>query len=157
MEKNNKGFSLVELIVVIAIMAVALTVGSYSLSTIALANSKRCATEIKSALESARIESCRSNGELELSIFKGDDGGVMMQVSGKEPKEISNSAVSVSYKLHKTDDSYISLGTEKLTFVFDRSSGAIKGSSGCYQILVSGGGREYTITCYKNTGKIKME
>ena len=56
-QRKNKGFSLVELIVVIAIIGVMTAVGGYSLTAISSANAKECAKEIEAGLISTRTES----------------------------------------------------------------------------------------------------
>ena len=156
MKGKNKGFSLVELIVVIAIMAIGVTVTSYSLTTISLANAKECASEIKASLEAVRMETCRkeSGSAPTVKFYRDSDGSVMMQESGSSAKKIGSSTVAVSYK--KADGSYEDLGTTALEYSFNRSTGAFTLMPGS-EIKVSSGGREYIITCYEKTGKIKME
>ena len=160
---KNRGFSLIELIVVVAIMAVALTVGGYALSAISLANAKNCATEIKSSLEKTRTQACstdKGTSMAVLSLYRDADGKVCISKNyeGTE-KEIGSKTVSVKYRV-KGNATYLDLGTTPLKFGFDRSSGgfkAVEGSSIVEGIQISSGGRTYTLTCYELTGKIKME
>lgn len=152
MRGKDKGFSLVELVVVIAIMAVATTVGGYALSTISLANAKNCATEIKSKLEKTRMESTTDiEGDAPVVELYSEDGSVYLKVGTMEPEEIGNSRVTVV-----CDGEELSTKTERVEFSFDKSSGAFD-DLGCKTIVVSGGSREYTLTLYEKTGKIKME
>ena len=160
---KNRGFSLIELIVVVAIMAVALAVGGYSLSAISLANAKNCATEIKSSLEKTRTQACstdKGTSTATLSLYRDANGKVCISKNYEgTPKEIASKAVTVKYSV-KGNDAYQDLGTAPLKFGFDRSSGgfrAVEGSTIVDSIQVSSGGRTYTLTCYELTGKIKME
>ena len=161
---KNRGFSLIELIVVVAIMAVALAVGGYSLSAISLANAKNCATEIKSSLEKTRTQACSSDNSTStatLSLYRDSASNKVCISKNYEgtPKEIGSKAVSVRYRL-KGDTSYQDLGTTALKFGFDRSTGGFKSVDGATiveEIQISSGGRTYTLTCYGLTGKIKME
>ena len=152
MRGKDKGFTLVELIVVIAIMAVATTVGGYALSTISLANTKNCATEIKSKLDLTRMEATRSVAEAarEVLIYE-DESGVYLKVGDGEAERIGNASVSVT-----CDGQALEETTNGVRFSYDKSSGAFT-KFGCSKMVVSGAGREYTLTLYAKTGKVKME
>ncbi len=164
--KNNKGFSLVELIVVIAIMGVMMAVGGYALSAISLANAKECTEEIEAALVRTRTQSysCDSSETVaEVSLYRGTDGIYISKSYEGSPEKISSSKVSVSYLIDGQSD-YKELETEKLTFSFNRSSGAFRPvkvdgqtKNACTSIKVTSGGRTYTIKCYEKTGKITVE
>lgn len=155
MRGKDKGFTLVELIVVIAIMAVATTVGGYALSTISLANTKNCATEIKSKLDLTRMEATRSVAEAarEVLIYE-DESGVYLKVGDGEADRIGNSSVSVTCDGQALEG--ITSEHGGVRFSYDKSSGAFT-KLGCSKMVVSGAGREYTLTLYAKTGKVKME
>lgn len=160
MKRKDKGFSLIELIVVIALMAVAVTVSGYSLSYISLANAKNCATEIKSKLEAARAETTtRVKESPTVVLISADDEGVYYHIGGTEGytvKKIGNSTINV--KCDGTELKSISdpSQNEGIQFIYDKASGAFK-TVGCNKMTVSSGGRTYTLTFYQATGKIKME
>lgn len=150
MKGKDKGFSLVELIVVIAIMAVATTVSGYALSTITLANAKNCATEIKSKFDLVRMESTTNlDQEPQILWLYEEDDNVYLKVGTGEAKKVGNSSVTV-----KCDGT--ALSSDGVKFQYDKGSGAFS-TFGCSKIEVSGASREYTITLYKPTGKVKME
>jgi prepilin-type N-terminal cleavage/methylation domain-containing protein len=182
--KGNRGFSLVELIVVIAILGVMTTVGGYALTAISSANAKECARELEAALISTRthsysndVQAVDSNGEnaatgprvAEVTFYKGADGIYMEKSFESEPKKIGGSRVSVAYLLSGgTDEDYVDIcspeSNPKITFSFNRSSGAFRtmkvdGSSAgmCESIRITSGSKTYTITCYEHTGKTKLE
>ena len=76
-ELRNKGFSLIELIVIVAIMGVMLAVGGYSLTAISSANAKQCAKELEAGLISTRTQSySRDTGATiaTVSFYKETDG-----------------------------------------------------------------------------------
>ena len=161
---KNRGFSLIELIVVVAIMGVALAVGGYALSAISLANAKNCATEIKSSLEKTRTQACSSDNETtsaQMLLYRDKDSGKVCILKNFEgsAKEIGGKTVTVKYKL-KGGSGYEDLKNQDdpLTFGFNRSTGGFSDASDQVEsIQISSGGRTYTLTCYKLTGKIKME
>ena len=164
-ELRNKGFSLIELIVIIAIMGVMLAVGGYSLTAISSANAKQCAKELEAGLISTRTQSySRDTGTTiaKVSFYKGTDGIYMEKNYETGAVKIGGSKVTVSYKLDGNTD-YVLLDANKLTFSFNRSSAAfrkatINGSSAmCESIKVSSGTKVYIITCYEHTGKTMLE
>lgn len=169
---KNRGFSLIELIVVIAIMAVALTVGGYALSAISLANAKNCATEIKSSLEKTRMQACSTDNasivtgagstgssKAIMTLKKDSSGKVIIVNYDGSSKEIGGKAVTVRYgiSMEMDEDDYLYLDTSGVTFGFNRSTGGFSDSTDVRIIQVSSGGRTYKLTCYALTGKIKME
>lgn len=160
MKGKDKGFSLVELIVVIAIMAVATTIGGYALSTISLANTKNCATEIKSKLDLTRMEATRSVAEASREVLiYADESGVYLKVGDGDAERIGNSSVTVKCDGDGfTNANLIDRTTSNggVRFSYDKSSGAFDKME-CSKMVVSGAGREYTLTLYAKTGKIKME
>ena len=67
MEKDNKGYSLVELIIVIAIMALLTGTAFFSINMIFGAGAKACANDIKEAL--AENKEWKSIGMLPMIVF----------------------------------------------------------------------------------------
>ena len=164
-ELRNKGFSLIELIVIIAIMGVMLAVGGYSLTAISSANAKQCAKELEAGLISTRTQSYSSDSDTvkaTVSFYKGTDGIYMKKSFESEAEKIGGSTVSASYKLTGSTY-YVDLGNKPITFSFNRSSAAFNpatidgNSANCESIKISSGTKVYTITCYEHTGKTMLE
>lgn len=163
---KNKGFSLVELIVVIAIMGVMMAVGGYALTAISSANAKECAREMEAALVATRTQCYSSDSATsvaEVSFYKGSDGIYMLKNYEGTAEKIGGSKVSVSYRLTGAA-AYTDLGTQKITFSFNRSSGAFRSmkldgntAGMCESIKIVSGHKTYTITCYEQTGKTMIE
>lgn len=99
--KNRKGFTLIELIVVVAIITVLLGIGGFSLSVIFSTDAKRCATSVSSALSTCR-ENCRAReGDQTFLIIRPDESGKVhagLVVNGKvaDAKLITSRKVIVS-------------------------------------------------------------
>lgn len=163
MKGKDKGFSLIELIVVIGMMAVALTVGGLALTNISLANAKGCATEIKTSLEMLRMESTRkiSGNAPSLYIYK-KNGDIYLKVGSADEEKIGNSNVSIKYRSYNSEElielGETTAGTTDLKFTYVKSTGGFKADEFAVdQIVVSSASREYVITLYKHTGKVKMD
>lgn len=156
MKGKNKGFSLVELIVVIAIMAVAMTASGFLLSNISLANTKNCASEIQSALEKSRMETTKrvEGSALEVEISIGADDCVYLKLGNGGQEKIGNSSVTVKYSASGTMTKLEK--NEKLVFSYKKATGGFDAMP-TDKLVVTGAKREYTITCYKTTGKVTME
>lgn len=149
--RNNrdKGYSLIELVVVIAIMAILVGVFAISVSSLSGRKVNKCADEIVTTLERARVLTLgKEQNQVEFRLYYEEtekqyraqiyQGGVVVsdRVVGKDPIEISvtfeeGSTGSIAYDL-RTDDikgtaPYVSNpGNEGLFLVFNRSSGAFE-------------------------------
>ena len=172
-QNKNKGFMLIELVVVVAIMAVMIGLGSYSLSMIASTNAKECTQELNLALVSTRTKSYSSDSAtkepVSLQVYKKNDGIYIKKSFETEEKKIGGAKVRVYYKL-SSETSYTELvsaneGEAKtLEFSFNRSSGAFRPvkldgttAGACQSMQIISGNKVYTITCHQKTGKITVE
>ena len=147
-KSNNQGFSLVEMIIVIAIMAIVVTTAGLSISVVSGRKVKKCADEIATTIERARVLALgkdqgqvefilsqdTSTGEYHVKIYQGSnasDDPVSDRIVGKTPIEIQVSFSDGSvYKLEDISGSMphaIHAAREKgLRLVFNRASGAFE-------------------------------
>ena len=73
---SNAGFSLIEIIVVVLIIAIAAGAAIMSLSAALRANTTRAATELSSVISEARIEAMsRPVGSVELRVYQSSSDG----------------------------------------------------------------------------------
>jgi prepilin-type N-terminal cleavage/methylation domain-containing protein len=162
---NNCGFSLIELIVVIAILVV--LCGS-AISLVGLLNgrqAKQCRDEILSKLDSVRTTTM---GKRTATATLEKDGDVYVfkistTLNGEAPEVRTSTLDSSRVTLYYSTDA---AGTGRqlldssLTIEFDRASGAIKAQSdGTYirHIYAVQGSKEYGIRLYPETGKLQSE
>ena len=160
MKKNrNSGFSLVEIIIVVAIFTI---LGFYAFTGIALVTSRpvdECAKKIQIALEGNRNTTM---GKFSASItFSADGNGIYMEetidgISDGKVK-IGQSGVNVTYKLSGTD---VDLSTTPITVSFDRADGSLNPQAdGSYlqSFEISRGDRRFTVTVDKLTGRVDLK
>ena len=153
---NNKGISYVEMIIVIAIIAILTTLGTVTISVVNNANLNKASSGLQQAIASARAQSmARGSDAGKLHVY-AKTGGIYYTIgtSGEEqicngvPKvfNVGSSSVSTHELSGAFNDFYI---------VFD-SAGMINESlsTGCPQKIVFNKGRRFNyVYIYKLTGK----
>lgn len=168
---NNGGFSLVELIIVIAIMAALLGTFVYSVSMIVSANAKTCSNNIQRAIADCKVTSmgkadaymelwrdADSNVYTQIYVYDGAAGGFVAQ----DRQKVGTNRVYVGYvKEGETvaDATELTAGGSKVTIKFDRSSGGFDQAvyQNCAQIIVRGGSKHYAIEMVRVTGKYTVK
>lgn len=167
MRKNNKGYSLVELIIVVAIMAILTGVCFFSVAMIFNAGAKTCANNIKEAIAENKV-TAMGKSEAMIKIYKdASDGCIYSQQwvktggvwDGGEPEQIGNSRVYVAYVPEGGSETELTSGAS-IEICFDRGSGSFRENDAGVvysEILVQAGRRKYHLTLTKLTGKVSIE
>ncbi len=172
MRKNNKGMSYVELLLVLAIMAILIGVVSLSVSLIARTNVNRGAEKLASTLNQARSTSMARgnlNGRLEISCTGGRYYYYVGNLtdSDKEEQKVeflaSPGVVSYAPASNPGDSVQISDG-QVLIISFNQSSGSIRdfsdhegnNYSGTMDITLSNDDDSAVIRVYQATGKCEL-
>ena len=168
--KDNRGFSLLELVIVIAILAIVATFGIAGLGYIFGTNARSCANEIYLAIGKNRITTMGKD-ETSLRIYRDGASGAFFKqewidgTAAEEPNQVGKSSVEVAYWIKGDTTEYVLDGTTELIITFDRASGkesdlpvTVNGTSTqgvfCERIEVRGGGRTYTVNIEPATGKV---
>ncbi|MEG1633684.1 MAG: prepilin-type N-terminal cleavage/methylation domain-containing protein [Oscillospiraceae bacterium] len=158
-KKNNRGYTLVELMVVVAIIGVCVGLASLSISTVSSAQAKKTASSIDASISKCKIyalsraqkvyiELSALNGETHVKLFEKD-----ILVSDDV---VGGERAPVSYTVNGTDTPIS--GTNTLKISFSRDTGAFDFSGNtfspdnCSSIKIAGGGRSYVITLVPSTG-----
>lgn len=170
LHKNNSGYSMVELIIVVAIIALLVGAVFYSFILVYSANAKSCAHSIQRAIADCKVTTM-GKADAYMELWKDTDGKVYTKTyvydtasasyESSERQKVGNNRVYVAYvKEGETVDAATELteGTT-LTIRFDRASGSFNQDTykDCAQILVIGGNRRYVIDMIKLTGKSSVE
>lgn len=176
MKKDNKGYSLVELIIVIAIMALFAGTTLFSVVMIFSASAKACANDIKEALAENKVTAMgKSEAKVEIYRDAADDCVYVVQwikkgddwepkrtdgAGNPVPEKLGNSRVYVAYVPKGGAETELTSGSS-LQICYDRSNGSFSDKSDgctlCEKIYVKGGSRFYELTLIELTGKVEAE
>lgn len=172
--KQNKGYSLIELIVVIAVSVTLLGGGILQMRTVFAYYAKQCAKNVEAQLNNVQITNM-SKKTTEMEIYKkASDGAYFVKVTenkgitGAEKvteKQVGKSSLLITYSMKATDDDVQTLGSgQKILIRFDRTTGALKVDPtinlGCHRIWIKQKGNNnkiYTVTIHQETGKIEVD
>ena len=84
--KNNSGFSLVELIIVIAIIAALIGTVVLSVSMVFSANAKACSNDLQRAIADCKVTTM-GKAQAWLIVYRGENGRIYSQLHIMEQKE----------------------------------------------------------------------
>lgn len=167
MKKDNRGISLVEMIIVIAILAVVSGGVAIGIGSALSKPAEECTKKITDSLKNARVSTMGKN-TVKLYLYSDTDGIYLKEevlvtdgTATSKTIRIGQRGVEVSYQV-TGDSSYTSLGGEgnPLTLSYKRTTGGFNEvSSGkyCEYIKVKKGNREYTLQLYSLTGKVEVK
>ncbi len=161
MKNNNAGFSMVELLIVIAVIAV-LSVSSISaFGYLGMANASKCASEIDMSLSNLRSKNMAKSSSTYMYVYQYDDNYYVSYVEdtpGYDPEsftpngdgeQIANSSVTVSF-----DDVPIDQDGEAFVYVSVRKKdGAYITAANPTSKFTISGQSSYNVVLVKNTGK----
>lgn len=169
--KNNSGFSLVELIIVIAIIAALISTVVLSVSMVFSANAKACSNDLQRAIADCKVTTM-GKAQAWLMVYRGENDRIysqlhiMEQKEGGEvgelveiteaPQKIGGNRVAVTYTdASGTPNLELPTGADAgIRIEFDRSSGSFKDAP--QMIEIQGGHRDYKLDFIKLTGKIAV-
>lgn len=162
MRNKRKGFSLIELIVVIAILGIAATGVLTIFFSSASWKLKQAAVNIDNGLKKTKVQTMsQETAENKISfLLECDNGKFYMTAGSEERREIASSGVSITYidtnsVAHDLSDGNVL----KITFV--RSTGAFQPLEGtavyCQKIVISMGSNIKTVNMVRLTGKTYIE
>lgn len=170
---NNDGYSLIELVIVLAIIAVIMGTVFYSIILIFSANAKSTANDIQRAIGDCKVATMgRASAYMELYRDAGNENVYtrmyVMDSSGSyvpsEPQKVGPRRVTVAYSQDGTSETELAAG-DKIAIFFDRANGGFTTGTAddgttypIYKaIFVRGGSKHYKIELTKLTGKSEVK
>ena len=166
MKKDNKGFSLVELIVVITIMVVLTGLISRGVSMAVSKPADECAEKLKASLQSMRITTM-GKFDAHLEIYKKNDQIYVKEIRVEDSSGTTTTKESIvsgkGVKLYYEKDnsgSYTELTDGNILYIYyNRSSGAFAKTAGyyCTHMKAEKGNKTAVLRLYPLTGKIERE
>ena len=173
MKKNNDGFTIVELIVGIAMLVIFIGAVSVNVGRITGYDAKEGYKKISSAITENKIETlgkAKMTGDIYLEIYRDDsDRNLYVQTihNGRSSKDVvkktklnKRGRASVSYELSDGTKVENVGNSNPLVICFNRASGAIVDINDGYKvsdlkyIYITAGSYEYTIELVPETGKV---
>lgn len=154
---NNKGITLVEILVVVAIMSIAVGGASISISLAYSRDAEKCAKTINSALENTRMMSMSEKGNFTMEL---DMTNNMLYIRNSEETEpVATENLQSRVKISSPTDE----GVSTVTVQFDKSTGKVlsmspESSDGILRITSeNNNGKKATVVLVKGTGKHYVE
>lgn len=167
--KNNRGFSLIELIIVIAIMATMVGLGTGIIGMVSGSRVKECAEKMQTAISKSRVEAMSKSthaggSDYYIDVYKGADGQFYVKIHSKSvsiEEVVGAKQLTVSY-VDSSNATQVLDGTPAgiLTLKFKRDTGGFRTlSSGntCKKIVITDGRITKEIVLSPITGKITLE
>lgn len=154
---NNKGITLIEILVVVAIMSIAVGGASISISLAYSRDAEKCAKTINSALENTRMMSMSEKGNFTMEL---DMSNNMLYIRSSEESE---PVFTEDLQRRVTISSPTDTGAATVSVQFDKSTGKVLSMSpesgdGILRITSeNNNGKKATVVLVKGTGKHYVE
>lgn len=158
---DNRGYSLIELIIVFAIIAVLMGTVFYSIILVFSANAKSCANNIQRSIGDCKVTTM-GKADAYMELYRNDDGIYTQMhvtesdgtVTHEEPQKVGTNRVDVGYTPKDGTETSLTPG-DSIEIRFNRSSGGFTGT--LYdEIYVRGGSKNYSIKLIALTGKSEV-
>lgn len=167
---NNNGLTLMELIVVIAIMAVLVASTVAGIGLLSSGDAKKASKNIRSVLSEVRTETLSIQADWEAKLYN-DDGTYKISIY-RDDEEYETADLGYRIEIFYGDAKEAIDDGDALIISFRQSSGAVKEISiikngleetpielenSEFKITVSKSGSDYVLTLWKDTGKVTAD
>ena len=157
---ENSGITIIELIIVIAIVSILISGTIAVTQYISYGNAKKCATTINTALTQVQLENMGKRDVTYLYLYTIDNNYYMKIWNHKiidkseltNGRKIANGSVSILYQTKESETKNLLDENTVLKIAFDKRTGAFLNSN-YYSKLIIEGRVTYAIHMVKKTGK----
>ena len=164
--KNNKGYTLIELMIVIAILGILSGGVVVSIRNLSYANTIKTANSIHMAMKKLRLETMTKAEKQYLYLYKIDEA-IYIKVSTKDSGEEANLDISSGTKISVRNSLYfydrseakemeLENNNNNCFISFEKSSGAFSVESD-YGIRIESSNKTAYIKCILETGRIEVK
>lgn len=161
--KNNKGFSLIELIIVVAILAIMSVGGAAGFGYLNLANASKCASKIDGGITLLKSKNMANAEPMYMHLYQYDgeiyirydknDSYSPTETDYADGERIGNSRLTVSYQDgNAASATTLSDGSCK-TFGVRKKDGSFIGTTEPTCVITIKGQSTFKVTLVTNTGK----
>lgn len=163
--RRNEGYSLIEVIVVTAIIAILAGAALFSVNSLGNGKLNKCTSRIEAALKETKVNAMSKSGCI-LTISCDSEGNYTLEMTGGQTETIASSKMEISYEDSKGAKNPIT-AAEPLRLTYERASGAFRGilktgpggalapgDSYCKKIIIANGDRKQTLSLVKDTGMV---
>ncbi len=160
--KDNRGISMSELVVVIAIMAVLAAVGVTMIGQLSTWRLNKCFNAFKSAMSETRVQAM-SKSAASMTLKVDADGNIVIDKSYDSEEIVGGDEITVTYS-NSAGTTDINIIDEELVISYDRSSGTFKpiGTDDdgnkiyCTEVTFTKGNHKKVVKLYTDTGKYEV-
>jgi prepilin-type N-terminal cleavage/methylation domain-containing protein len=173
---KNAGYTLLEMIVVVAILAVGLTIVGMSINTIFSLEMKQSVKELSSELGKEKVAAMTRTGEVYMRLYKTDSGIYIDKYEDDHCIEqgisVGSAKVTLNYCIG-SNAAGVPLDEDGIIIAFNKSNGSFKDIdqawklfddtytpqySGAYytKLVLMSGGSSRTIVMWPDTGKFSI-
>ncbi len=158
--KNNKGYTLVEIIIVVAIIAILAVAAFTTLALVYRSNASGAANEFASILASAKVATTSGKNDVALTLTRNpttENYVATLTSNGNvlNTEVISDGPILISYTDGSVTDKAIDTSTT-LTITFDKDTGAFTSPVGLSSVDFKGGGKLYSLRTVFQTGYVEL-
>lgn len=160
---NNKGLTMIELIVVIAVATILVGMATITLSVVNSGNTTKSASQLRSLLTKSKMESmAKGNTRGQIIVNPNGGKGMLITIGPSSEERIAGNSVQTGYAaLAAPVENFASLSNTAATTIQFNSAGMVSTVDGAvanyatvYQFGFKKGRRVDSVVFYPATGKV---